>query len=477
MGTIRPILPRPDPPMTTLAHHWLRKLAATGKPAYQGIADLIAEDVRSGRLSARDRLPPLRELAAALGLNYTTVARAYAEARKRGLIDSRPGMGTVIRGAAPSLPLRGGSGAEMAMNLPPEPRAPELVARLKESAAAICGRADLYELLRYQDFGGTAPDREAAAGWLRAWLPGCPPERVLVSPGIHSVLTALVSHLAQPGELICVESLVYPGIKAIAAQLGVKLHAVELDEDGPRPAAFEAVCRNLQPRAFYCNPTLRNPDTGTMTRACRAAIADVALRYNVPIIEDDAYGMLPRQAPAPLAVLAPEITYYITGFSKFFGAGLRTGFVVAPSVRQAQRLAGTLRALSVMASPITNAIVIQAIQDGTAAAMLAAVREESQARQALAARMLQRHDYRAHPDGFHLWLPIPRSWSTVEFASYLRAQGVAVVASAAFSTDSNPPDAVRVCLGGSMNRDECEAALALIADTLDHPQHPHATVV
>lgn len=65
----------------------------------------------------------------------------------------------------------------------------------------------------------------------------------------------------------------------------------------------------------------------------------------------------------------------------------------------------------------------------------------------------------------------------VEFASYLRTQGVAVVASAAFATDGDPPDAVRICLGGPLTRDECDAALRLIADTLGHPPHPHATVM
>jgi len=65
----------------------------------------------------------------------------------------------------------------------------------------------------------------------------------------------------------------------------------------------------------------------------------------------------------------------------------------------------------------------------------------------------------------------------VEFASNLRAQGVAVVASSAFSTDGTPPDAVRVCLGGPMSREDCDIALRLIADTLEHPVHPHANVM
>jgi DNA-binding transcriptional MocR family regulator len=181
--------------------------------------------------------------------------------------------------------------------------------------------------------------------------------------------------------------------------------------------------------------------------------------------------------PTPFAALAPELTYYLTGFSKCLGAGLRTAYVAAPNERQAQRLAGALRATTVMASPFTNALATRWVADGTAEAMLQAIRAECVARQALAARHLEGHAVLAQPEGFHLWLPLASSWSVVEFASYLRTRGVAVVASAAFSTDGDPPDAVRICLGGPLTRGECEDALRLIADTLAHPLHPHATVM
>jgi DNA-binding transcriptional MocR family regulator len=227
----------------------------------------------------------------------------------------------------------------------------------------------------------------------------------------------------------------------------------------------------------YCNPTLLNPTTTTMSLARREALADVALRYSVPIIEDDAYAMLPRRKAPPVATFAPELTYYITGFSKCLGAGLRCAYVCAPSERLSQRLAGALRATTVMASPVTNALVTRWVGDGTAETVLEAVRTESMARHELAQKHLGRYGMSAQPEGFHLWLPVSSAWSTVEFASYLRLQGVGVVASAAFSTDGNPPDAVRVCLGGPMTRDECDRALQLIADTIEHPLHPHATVM
>ena len=464
-------------PVDKLTAHWQRRIAVGDRPAYLLIPELIAEDVRTGRLAARDRLPNLRELAPALDLNYTTVARAYAEARKRGLIDSRPGMGTFVRGHAPSLPLRGGSGAEMTMNMPPEPQDPALIARMQSSAAELLASTDPYALLRYQDFGGTLADRAAAAAWLGHRLPQCDVARVLVCPGIHGVLAALISQLARPGEMICVESLTYPGIKAIATQLGVQLHALTLDDDGPSAQEFELACKTLKPKALYCNPTMLNPTSATMSRARREALADIALRFSIPIIEDDAYSMLPREAPPTLASLAPELTYYVTGFSKCLGAGLRTAFVLAPTERAAQRLAGALRATTVMASPITTALSTRWIVDGTAMAMLDAVRSESVARQALATKRLGKYGFLAHPEGFHLWLPLASSWSVVEFASWLRTKGAGVVASAAFSTDGDPPDAVRICLGGPISRDECDAALALVADTLEHPRHPHATVM
>jgi len=403
--------------------------------------------------------------------------RGFAEARDRGLIASRPGMGTFTRGSFIGLPLRAGTGAEMTMNLPPEIEDHPAMRCLQASAGEWLAATPLHDLMRYQDFGGTAHDRALAAHWLAQWVPEARAERVLVAPGIHAVLLALVSMLVRPGQGLCVESLVYPGMKAIAAQLGTQLQPLAMDEHGLVPEEFEAACKSTPVGALYLCPNLHNPTTATLPMRRREQLADIALRYSVPIIEDDAYAMLPRRKIPPVATFAPELTYYITGFSKCLGAGLRCAYVCSPNERMSQRLAGALRATTVMASPVTNALVTRWVQDGTAQAMLEAVRAESIARHELAFKHLGRYGVVAQPEGFHLWLPVVSSWSTVEFASYLRMQGVGVVASAAFSTDGNPPDAVRVCLGGPMSLNDCERALELIADTIEHPLHPHATVM
>jgi DNA-binding transcriptional MocR family regulator len=143
------------------------------------------------------------------------------------------------------------------------------------------------------------------------------------------------------------------------------------------------------------------------------------------------------------------------------GAGLRVAYLMAPDVRRAKLTSSALRSTSVMASPITTTLATHWINDGTAEAMLHATRDESVARQKIAARLLPPGKYQSHPEAFHLWLSLPEPWNRLEFAAHLRVRGVGVVGSDAFCIDGNPPEAVRVCLGGAADRAECRHALEL----------------
>ena len=134
---------------------WWPDLSESDKPRYLAIADAISEGIRNGRLEPSDRLPPQRKLARRLDIDFTTVARGYVEAQKRGLIESRVGQGTFVR---PGARRRHGPIArhpeivDLSMNLPPEPDDPELLDRMQDGLESL-GR-DLVYLMRYQGFGG-----------------------------------------------------------------------------------------------------------------------------------------------------------------------------------------------------------------------------------------------------------------------------------------------------------------------------------
>ncbi|THV29500.1 GntR family transcriptional regulator [Glycomyces paridis] len=75
----------------------------SGVTPYLQLIRQVRQAVRLGRLREGDRLPPAREVVAALGINPNTVHKAYRELEHDGLVRSRPGVGTfVTAGAAAS---------------------------------------------------------------------------------------------------------------------------------------------------------------------------------------------------------------------------------------------------------------------------------------------------------------------------------------------------------------------------------------
>jgi DNA-binding transcriptional MocR family regulator len=464
--------------MLKTAGGWIPKLKKGAGPVYKAIANAIADDIATGRLVAEQRLPPQRALAEALGLDFTTVARAYTEAHRRGLVDSVVGRGTFVSGRRrPRVPsaVEGRYNVDMSMNMAPEPESEELLA-LMQAGLADVGQ-HLRDLLRYQDFGGALEDREAGVLWLRRRGLLVNQDRLLVVPGAQCALLAVLSTIAPAGSVICCEELTYPGLRALAARLGIRLVGLPMDGEGIDAVAFAAACAQYAPKALYCNPTFLNPTTAVISQARREALVEVARHYGVPIIEDDAYGFLPRAAPPAMASMGADITFYIAGLAKCVSAGLRIAYLVAPDSHNAARLAAAVRATSVMVSPITSALATRWIRDGTADLALAAIRKESMARQKLAARILPAGCYLSQPEAFHLWIKLPLPWNRLAFAAHMQSSGIGVVASDAFAVSGSPPEAVRVCIGGVAHREDIQHALELIAEALERgPVHAPAVV-
>jgi DNA-binding transcriptional regulator YhcF (GntR family) len=79
----------------------LRVDTASPVPPFEQIRAQLAGLIRAGRLADGERLPPVRQLAADLGLATGTVARAYRELEAADLVRTRRGAGTRVRAAAP----------------------------------------------------------------------------------------------------------------------------------------------------------------------------------------------------------------------------------------------------------------------------------------------------------------------------------------------------------------------------------------
>ncbi|GAB4064666.1 PLP-dependent aminotransferase family protein [Ancylobacter sonchi] len=440
---------------------WLRRFSEAAGPRYLQIVAMIEEAVRAGGLRPGERLPPQRDLAARLGVDLTTVTRAYNEARHRGLVDAVTGRGSFVA----ARPEASAFLLDLSMNIPPPPKGVRLADKLQDGLSEVLRRSDVDLLMSYHVGAGSLADRSAGCLWLQPLLGGVDPQRLIVAPGAQSALAALLGLLARPGEAVVADRLTYPGLRTAARQQGLRLQGVDGDAEGMLPDALEAALASSGARLLYLTPTIHNPTAVTLSPDRREAIARIARQRGVEIIEDDPYGRLAGDAPPPLAALAPERTYYVATLSKTLTPGLRTAFVVAPSARQCEALVTALRGLILMPSPLMTALAVHWIRLGVAEELLGGIRREAAERQRAAAEILPVPG-RAHPHGLHVWLPLPPHWDRHRLIEAARQEGLGVTPSDAFCIEGPAPDAVRLSLGGIPDRARLLAALRTLAGIL-----------
>ncbi|OON63398.1 GntR family transcriptional regulator [Massilia sp. KIM] len=445
---------------------WIDLLDRNKGPHYLQIADALERAMIDGRLKPGERLPTQRRLAAGLGVDLTTVTRAYDEARRRHLLEGRGARGTYV--AAPKVELA--PVLDLSMNTPPPPEGVDFGDLLRQGLSQVLLRADNELLMTYHLGGGGAADRAAGARWLEAMFGRVDPEHVVVCPGAQAALAALVLSLSEPGDTILAEPLVYPGLRAAATQFGRRLQAVETDAHGMLPEALERAALSGA-RLLYLNPTLQNPTGATMPAQRRREIAALASRLGLRIIEDDPYWLFEDNAPAPLASHAPANAYYVSTLSKCLTPGLRVAFVLAPGAAERSRFLAALRSFALMPAPLTAALATQWIFDGDAARLLDGVRKEAQARQDLAQGLLAGRDQPARR-GLHIWLPLPAYWSATELARAAAAEGLAVTPAAGFSAQPPAPNAIRISLGSVTERKRLAGGLRRLSQLLARKPAP-----
>lgn len=461
-----------------LIGQWIPRMEPGDGPKYLRLVKALARDLHAGEIALGDRLPTQRAVAKALGVDLTTVTRAFNEARARGLIEATIGRGSYISASATAALLPGGlPSMDLSMNIPPQPEGAALARRLSDTIITILAKTGGLAHLNYQDSGGSDPHREAGARFLSGRLPDIRRDRVVVSGGSQNALFALCHMLARSGDTIAAGCVTYPGMQAVAAQLGLRLAGITMDKDGILPSAFAETCERHRPAALYVIPAIDNPTTATIPQERRMQLVDIARHYAVPIIEDDPYSELLDTHLPPFALLAPELTWHISTLSKCATPALRIAYVATPDATGAAALSAILRATSLMPPPLMAAIASHWVASGELDQIASAIRGESRARQEIARAELDGQPFAAHPNGHHIWLSLPRQWRSLEFAHHAERSGLLVVAASAFAVSGPVPEAVRVSLGAAPSRVALAAALGRLRELLTHPPLQARTVV
>ncbi len=467
---------------------WMPEALDPDISIYRAIAERLRMDMAAGTLKPGTRLPTVRNLAYDMGINMGTVYRAYTLAEQQGLVSKELGRGTFVRDitgdgqnlVSPNAAADETGPVDLTRNEPPFV---PLDAMLRQSLADISRDSPLDGMLEYGHSQGLARHREVLARWMHQSQGfDADPDRLVITGGAQQGLTIALGALTNPGEIVLVEELSYPGVRNLARFFGLDLKSVQLDGEGIIAEDLDRVCKETGARVLYCMPHAQNPTTATMGAARRAEIAAVAQRHGLMVIEDDVNAHDDRNHShedtnaerwAPLASEMPDSVVYISSLSKIIAPGLRVGMIAAPPSVFDEVLAAS-QTTSWMAPPLMAELACLWIRNGTARDLVIHRSGITAALQKTAADVLAEVPYHWHPANTHLWIPLPPPWSSREFVETAQARGVQVSPSTQFAIDpATVKPGIRACLS-EMPDARLRRALGTVAELYFEPPRPQA---
>lgn len=404
----------------------------------QSSADRIVADLRTWIRGAAPgaQVPSSRELAERYGASPVTVQKAMRVLVGLGLVESRPGAGSFVRGARTPRPLNFNwqTGALRA-----QPRVSVLPTAMRDVAADMIGLHSGYparELLPERAVraalaraarGGAALSRSATTGVpeLQAWFAGelgavtpagvtAPASRdVIVVPGSQSGLSSTFRALAGPGHPVVMESPTYWGAILAAAHAGVQMVPVASDAEGPDPDDVARAFTETGARVFYAQPNFANPTGAQWSPARRERVMAAVRKHGAFLIEDDwarDFGMDSESVPMAAYEDAGHVVY-LRSLTKSVSPAVRVGAVIARGpVRE--RILADRAAESMYVSGVLQAAALEVVLQPAWRSHLRGLRRQLRERRDLLASSLAEHVPHATLDhlpqgGLNLWARLP----------------------------------------------------------------------
>lgn len=161
----------------------------------------------------------------------------------------------------------------------------------------------------------------------------CKPEQIFLTSGAQQAMRLICNLLIDKDDQIIIDEATYPGFIQIARSAQATLVPVSVDyENGILTEQLEKLLLKIQkPKLYYTIPEGHNPLGISLSKEQRQEIISISRSYALPILEDDAYGLIHYgETPPPLCSYFSELVFYIGSFSKILSPTLRIGWIIAP---------------------------------------------------------------------------------------------------------------------------------------------------
>lgn len=420
------------------------------------IAASIEQGVGAGQLEPGQLLPPMRELAARLGVNPNTIAAAYRTLRERGVIETAGRRGSRIR-SRPASTSRG----SLRIDAPPGVRDVSAgnpdIALLPSLRDALAAAALHHE--REPGLYGQAPVDEEFARLARAALEsdGVPTGPIAVTSGsLDAIERVLAAHL-RPGDSVAIEDPGWGSLLDLVPALGLKPVPVPVDDDGPRAEAVERALTEGA-RALIVTDRAQNP-TGAAIGALRARqLRSVLTRFpRTLLIEDDHGHAIVDQPLRPLAGTTDHWAF-VRSTAKAHGPDLRVALLTGDTIT-IDRVTGRQRLGPGWVSRLLQRAVVHLWTSGAVDVQTVAD-SYGRRREALIQALAERGVEAYGRSGMNVWVPVSDETGAI---TRLLQTGWAVAPGARFRMSA--PPAVRITVS-TLTQDDISALADAVASAV-----------
>lgn len=317
------------------------------------IASLLRTAIDSGALRAGEKLNSIRQLASLHSVSPPTIVSALRLLEREGYIESRPRSGFFV--CHPQNTLR--TLAETAQQ-PQDVGITATVRRLFEgksegmvplgaalpnpkwlpinelkSVVAAAHRALGTETQQYSLPPGRFDARNQIAQFSAKRGTNFGPEELIISQGATEAISLALNATCKQGDIVLVETPAYFGHLCLLEKLGLKaLEAPTHPVTGLEITAVENLIKKYKISAILCTPTIQNPLGATMPIVHKRKLAAISAHHDIPVIEDDVYGLLSDggESVPPLKAFDQHGTVlYCSSVSKCLSPGWRIGWISA----------------------------------------------------------------------------------------------------------------------------------------------------
>ncbi len=451
---------------------WSPDKSKIKRPYYLTLANALEADIVSGKLAAGTKLPPQRELADYLDLNFTTVTQAYNLCRGRNLIYGVTGKGTFVAAMPGNVSCQKFSRPQEIIELGLLRGFDQIKAPIIEASKNVLTKGYIEELYSYTDAAGHLHQRAAGAHWMKQMDVHTDSEHTAIFSGAQNIISAAMLSLFKIGDKIAIDEYTYANLIGTAHLSHIRLIPIRGDAEGMMPDELEHLCKKDGINGIFLMPNCANPTTCTIPEKRKDELAEVIARSRLILIEDDNTG-IPQPGTGNYHSMfsrLPEQTIYICNSTMALCNGLRVAFAAFPENFRVPLL-NALFHLNIKTSSLDAEIMTELILSGKAAKILEQKSELAAERNSLFDRYFPEAVKPGTPAAFFRWLPLPvMAVDEMEIERQLLLQKVSVHCSYRFSVTHLPHSFMRLAISSPPDAEQLEKGCAIIREFIKQHQ-------